>query len=742
MRILLASNAPWAKTGYGTQGASLARRLRDAGHNVVYYANWGLEGGTQEWEGIEVLPSTGMSYVDPIIKGHLRYTQPDLLITLHDLWPWAGTDFPEFVQSLGIRWLAWFPIDALPVSPKNLAVLPYVDYPVALANFAEDALNEIGLDSVKVIPHGIENEFGYTRNGRREFRRLLQVPEDAFLYGTVGRNAYYPGRKGFDRLFRAFSELPEAVRKRSYLYCHALTNSEHGSVPLPQVAEFYGISDRVMFQDEYNGVMGYSQNGMNALYSALDCYVQPTLGEGFGIPVLEAQACGANVIATDCTSMPELLCPDASQLVPAVTEIFTPDPAHRALIDIPALTAAMLDIFNIWDTDRLGYEGMKGRAGLWANAWDWNKLWQEEWVPYLAEIEKDIELRPRGEWHRGGGRVFEHEDMIRKQDSSIRSPAVQKELALLRTLDHHNIVKPKAHGVDEDGTTWFDMTKYRPLSEIQADALTTAQQDVIISGVRDALTYLHGKGLAHRDVCVENVMLRQDFSPVLIDFEWAVSCDGEIGESCVDFEPWSVPEQAVPTVQSGMAQRGFHTIVQHVRGIDLSDKSHGYKSVPYQQIDGVGERDCERRWNLMQPDVKGKTVLDIGCNLGWFVRKSVSEGAEAEGWDNDASVLDAAKDIAVADGGKYYLSSYEYRDLNEDLPGEDFDVIFCLSVLQHLKDPDRVFQWMLDHGKELYIEIPHRFITPLMAEHLSHASLCGESERGRPIWHLKALVPA
>lgn len=728
MKILLAANAPWTATGYGTQGASLARRLRDAGHNLVYYCNYGLNGGVQEWEGITCLPTGDGGYADPIIKGHIRYTQPDLLITLQDLWPWRQTDLAAFVQEMGVRWAAWFPIDALPISQANRDMLTAATYLIPMANFAEAALKELDPElNLTVIPHGIEKEFGFTSAGRREFRRYNQIPEDAFLFGSVGRNAYYPGRKGFDRLMRAFADLQ---RDNAYLYIHALPNSEHGSVPLPQIADFYGITDRVKYADEYNGVMGYSQNGMNAMYSAMDCYVQPTLGEGFGIPVLEAQACGANVIATDCTSMPELLCPEASQLIPGVTELFVPDPSHRTLIDISLLTESMREIYDIKRDDPRGFDAMKARAGLWANGWDWDRIWHEEWVPFLTRVEEDIKRAPRREWHRGGGLVFEHEGNMRKQDSSLKSPAVAKELAFIATHQHENIVPVLRSGVDGDGTSWFDMPKMRSLRDIQPDSLTDEQRTKIVDGVRAGLEFLHENHRAHRDVCPENILIGDDFTPYLTDFEWSHQCDGEIGVDCVDFEPWAVPKSAVAVVQTGMEQRGFHTIIQYIHGIDLSEKSHGFKGVPYQQMDGVGERDCQIRWDIMNPDVKGKMVVDLGSNLGWFVRKAQEGGAlSVIGVENDLAVVNAAK----AMGGEY-LSA----DLDDgDYPDGVFDVAFALSVLQHLKDPDRTFDWLMGHAKTIYMEMPPRFITPKMAEAVyRYGTNLGESERGRPIFRL------
>lgn len=49
-----------------------------------------------------------------------------------------------------------------------------------------------------------------------------------------------------------------------------------------------------------------SEEDLVRLYSGADCFLFPTLGEGFGFPLLEAMACGAPVVASDRDSLPEL----------------------------------------------------------------------------------------------------------------------------------------------------------------------------------------------------------------------------------------------------------------------------------------------------------------------------------------------------------------------------------------------------------------------------------------------------
>ncbi len=727
MKILLDTNAPWTFSGYGTQGASLARRLRDDGHNLVYFCNYGLRGGVIQWEGITCLPTAqDDGYTDPIIHGHIRSVQPDLLITLFDAWPLRGKPFPLPGGNRIIPWAAWVPVDHSPLSPANREVLAGVTYPVSMSRHGHDEMDKAGIHNT-YIPHGIEKAFHWTASGRKEFRRLLEVPDDAFLFGTVGLHYGYPNRKGTDRLFEALTKVPDA-----FLYIHGLPEPLRDGMNMEEIVDFYGVKDRVRFADPYNYTMGYSQGGMNALYSALDCYVQPTMGEGFGLPVIEAQACGCPVIVTDCTSMPELVAPGAGILVPG-ENFLVPDLAHRTIINAGKLAEAMTDMMEWQKGTPNKVAVLRQTVARWANAWDWDKIYKEEWQPFLAEIAKDVARSPKEEWRRGGGLVFERNGRIRKQDSTLKSPAVRKELALLKTLDHPNIIPILADGEDEDGTTWFEMPKFTPLTDIKKP--TKKQQESIIKGLRDALSYLHDKGIAHRDVHPDNIVVDASHRPCLIDFEWANPCDGDV---CVDIEPWKCPERAVGAAQTGMEDRGLYTVQAYLKdGMEglknlRKSKATGFArdGTPYQPLEGMAgaERPCEDRWKIMNPDVKGKSVLDVGCNAGWFVRKSLEDGASrAVGIDRDEPIIDIARSF---EGGEYRVMGVH------DLDGQlgHFDVAFLLSVLQHVERPCEALKRVTEIADEVFVEIPLRFVDNELAGLLKNAEQIGESERGRPIF--------
>ena len=62
----------------------------------------------------------------------------------------------------------------------------------------------------------------------------------------------------------------------------------------------------IAHQDDIRFIGFVPDEDMAALYSAADAFLFPTLYEGFGIPVIEAQSCGTPVLTSNVSSLPEV----------------------------------------------------------------------------------------------------------------------------------------------------------------------------------------------------------------------------------------------------------------------------------------------------------------------------------------------------------------------------------------------------------------------------------------------------
>jgi len=111
---------------------------------------------------------------------------------------------------------------------------------------------------------------------------------DAFVVGMVGRNQE---RK---QLGLAIASFAKFAKDNTYLLMHCPGVASSSGVDIAAVAHYYDVGDRVIqFHDRLIDV------DMRRLYHMMDVLLVTSSGEGFGLPVLEAMACGVPVIVPD-----------------------------------------------------------------------------------------------------------------------------------------------------------------------------------------------------------------------------------------------------------------------------------------------------------------------------------------------------------------------------------------------------------------------------------------------------------
>ena len=150
---------------------------------------------------------------------------------------------------------------------------------------------------VRVVPLGVDPEV-FRPLGEARVRtalRRLHVTEPYLLSLDV-----YNPRKGFSVVLRAVSQLPRGLREN--LSVVALGRSRNTAVEAKWLVEARnaGLGARLRLPGDVE------PGDLVALYSGALALAYPSLYEGFGMPVLEAMACGCPVITADCSSLPEV----------------------------------------------------------------------------------------------------------------------------------------------------------------------------------------------------------------------------------------------------------------------------------------------------------------------------------------------------------------------------------------------------------------------------------------------------
>ncbi len=130
-------------------------------------------------------------------------------------------------------------------------------------------------------------------------------------------------RKNIPLLLRAFKRLVDRGRPHALVFAGSPGWQERG---IFRTVERLGLGERVRF-------LGYlPQEDLPVLYSAAQVFVYPSLYEGFGLPVLEAMACGVPVVTSNLSSMPQVA-GDAALLIDPLSEQDLAEALDRLLGD-------------------------------------------------------------------------------------------------------------------------------------------------------------------------------------------------------------------------------------------------------------------------------------------------------------------------------------------------------------------------------------------------------------------------
>ncbi len=378
MRILWSSNSPFAPSGYGTQTSIACRNLKAMGHDVAIFAFWGFEGSRMEWGDIPIYPNNARDW--GIKNAPIFYAdfKADILITLIDAWVQKGLD-------RNMRWFPWMPVDHTPPPPPVIQALKDnygLVKPIAMSKYGQAQLKACGFDSY-YIPHSVNTQVFKPLPGWREFERGKYNWQDKFVIGTVGTNNYE--RKNWVASLKAVSLFAKKHPGEVVYVMHTNPTDPNG-INLLELITSLGLQDICKFPSPAELIIGIPQEDMARMYNALDVFLLPSKGEGFGIPLVEAQACGTPIITTNCTAQTELMGGGwlIKDLVPEWSALSSWQFNCRPDEIVHLLEVAYKAKKQGWITN------VQAKARAKAMEYDETKVFKEIWPPVLSDIEQKI----------------------------------------------------------------------------------------------------------------------------------------------------------------------------------------------------------------------------------------------------------------------------------------------------------------------------------------------------------------
>lgn len=393
-RILFISEAAYLNTGYAKYSKEVISRIHNTGkYDIAEFSVYGSPSDQRRssipWKNYANLPDSSnekqvSAYQSNNVNqfGAWRFErvcldfEPDIVFTIRDFW------MDSFIYHSPYRRIfswAWMPtVDASPQNQEWIDMFADADYILTYSEWAKKLIESQGGTNINTVDVASPSAAQcFVPMNKEKVRNDFNIKEDVNIVGTVMRNQR---RKLFPALIEAFGKyLKQSGSTNTFLYLH--TSFPDAGWNLAELMHENNISSRVLmtyvcenckhievsfFRDakkvcskckKYASTPSNVGNGvpdeeLAKIYNLFDLYIQCANSEGFGLPQVEAAACGVPIACTNYSAMEDLVnkvdaypisystykeletgcnraVPEIDSIVKTLDEFFGSDKAHQ-----------------------------------------------------------------------------------------------------------------------------------------------------------------------------------------------------------------------------------------------------------------------------------------------------------------------------------------------------------------------------------------------------------------------------
>ncbi len=439
LKVLMCSEASFLSSGFGVYAKEVLSRLYDTNkYEIAEFASYGFVNDPRDTTIKWRYYANAVRSEDPRYKeymsrpdnqfGRWRFEKvlldfrPDVVVDVRDYWMNSYQRLSPLRKFF--HWILMPTVDSEPQQEEWIDTFLSADSIFTYSDWGAEVLKKQSAGKINYIDTtspGVDlltfRPFSTTE--KLLARQSLGVPEKAFVIGSVMRNQK---RKLIPELFNVIGsiikneDIPLELRNNIYLYLH--TSYPDAGWDIPQLLKEYGCMNRVLFSyvckrcgfikaNVFVGPMkvcpkcieksmalssvthGVTTSDLAQIYNTFDLYTQYSICEGFGMPQVEAGACGIPVTTVNYSAMCDIVKKLEAHPIPIASyfkELETQ--AIRTYPDNASLVEYIVDFYKNPDKSQLS----RRTRELTETHYNWDNI-AKKWENYLDHIAENNESK-------------------------------------------------------------------------------------------------------------------------------------------------------------------------------------------------------------------------------------------------------------------------------------------------------------------------------------------------------------